>query len=144
MVWSRISPICGHTRKNDTKIDTFGWDRADHFLLKLRLFISSCSRFKTPVFVTIKFFSNYAERFFDFAECCLLKGKNDRYSCGHKSATQIEQMIRKINPETEISIIDDMMELINYGIMSTPAIVINDKVVHKGSIPTEEELKKIL
>ena len=45
------------------------------FPLKLRLFIPNCSRFKTPVFESIKIFSNYAERFFDFAECCLLKGK---------------------------------------------------------------------
>ena len=47
--------------------------------IKLRLFIPNCSRFKTPVFVCIKNFSNYAERFFDFAECCLLKGKNNGY-----------------------------------------------------------------
>jgi len=48
--------------------------------LKIRLFIPNCSRFKTPVFVSIKIFSNYAERFFDFAECCLLKGKNNEYA----------------------------------------------------------------
>jgi hypothetical protein len=30
--------------------------------------------------VSIKIFSNYAERFFDFTECCLLKGKNNGYA----------------------------------------------------------------
>lgn len=31
-----------------------------------------------------------------------------------------------------------------YGIMITPAVVINDKVVVKGRLPSKEEAKKIL
>ena len=80
MVWSRISPICGHTRKKDTKKDTFGLDRPDHFSLKTKAFYSQLFAFQTPCFCEHKNFSNYAERFFDFAECCLLKGKNNGYA----------------------------------------------------------------
>jgi len=28
-----------------------------------------------------------------------------------------------------------MSEIVGYGVMSTPAVVINDKVVHSGGIP---------
>ena len=36
------------------------------------------------------------------------------------------------------------MEIMAYDVMSTPAIVINEKVVFKGKVPTKEEVKKIL
>ena len=66
--------------KKDTKIDTFGLDRPDHFPLKTKAFYSQLFAFQNPCFVSIKIFSNYAERFFDFTECYLLKGKNNGYA----------------------------------------------------------------
>lgn len=64
--------------------------------------------------------------------------------CGHKSAEQIVEMIKNMNTNAEVNIIDDMMEIVKYGIMTTPAIVVDEKVVHIGSIPNEEELKNWL
>ena len=34
--------------------------------------------------------------------------------------------------------------LLNYGIMTTPAIVVDGEVKLKGHVPTESEIKKIL
>jgi len=31
--------------------------------------------------------------------------------------------------------VEEMSEIVGYGVMSTPAVVINDKVVHSGGIP---------
>ena len=64
--------------------------------------------------------------------------------CGHKSAEQIAEMIRNMRNDAQISIVDDMMEVIKYGVMSTPAIVVDEKVIHIGSVPKEDELKKWL
>lgn len=64
--------------------------------------------------------------------------------CGHKSAEQIAEMIKNINTDAEVNIIDDMMEVVKYGVMTTPAIVVDEKVVHIGSVPKEDELKNWL
>lgn len=64
--------------------------------------------------------------------------------CGHKSAEQIAEMIKNMNTDAEINIVDDMMEVVKYGVMTTPAIVVDEKVVHIGSVPKEDELKNWL
>lgn len=44
--------------------------------------------------------------------------------------------------DAEVSKIEDIMEIMKYNIISTPALVINDKVVVKGMVPSAEEIKK--
>lgn len=40
--------------------------------------------------------------------------------------------------------VEDIMEIMKYGIISTPALVIDEKVVIKGRLPSENEIKEIL
>jgi len=40
--------------------------------------------------------------------------------------------------------VEDIVAIMNYGVMSTPALVIDEKVVVKGRVPSAEELKKLL
>ena len=40
--------------------------------------------------------------------------------------------------------VEDIMEIIKYNIMVTPALVIDGKVVTKGRIPSAEEIKQLL
>jgi protein-disulfide isomerase len=53
-------------------------------------------------------------------------------------------MIKNMNADAEVSIVDDMTEVVRYGVMATPAIVVDDKIVHIGSMPKEDELKNWL
>lgn len=46
--------------------------------------------------------------------------------------------------DANISKVDDIVEIMSYNIISTPAIVIDGQVVVKGRVPTEKELKNIL
>lgn len=39
---------------------------------------------------------------------------------------------------------EDIMRIINYGVMRTPGLVINEKVVLSGRIPSVEEIKKLI
>jgi len=39
---------------------------------------------------------------------------------------------------------DDIMKIMGYGIMRTPGLVINEKVVLSGRVPSVNELKHIL
>lgn len=40
--------------------------------------------------------------------------------------------------------VEDILEIMKYGILSTPAIVINEKVALKGFVPTINELREVI
>lgn len=44
----------------------------------------------------------------------------------------------------EISKVEDIMEIMKFNVMSTPAIVINGKVEIKGRVPSADEIKQLL
>ncbi len=50
----------------------------------------------------------------------------------------------EIDLVADISKEEDIMKIMEYGILHTPALVINDKVVLSGRIPRSDELKEIL
>lgn len=65
--------------------------------------------------------------------------------CKCKSAYQvIEKVVKENNLDVKLVKVDDIMEIMNYNIMSTPAVVIDGKVKLKGKVPTENEVKKLL
>jgi predicted DsbA family dithiol-disulfide isomerase len=46
--------------------------------------------------------------------------------------------------EATIVKVEDIMEIMKYGIMNTPALVIDEKVAIKGRVPSAEEIKIVL
>lgn len=40
--------------------------------------------------------------------------------------------------------VEDIMEIMKYGIMTTPALVVDEKVAIKGRLPSAEEIKTVL
>lgn len=54
------------------------------------------------------------------------------------------QVIEEQNLAAEISKVSDFAEIASYGVMQTPALVINEKVVLKGKVPSISELKEII
>jgi small redox-active disulfide protein 2 len=44
----------------------------------------------------------------------------------------------------EISKVEDIMEIMKFNVLSTPAIVVNGKVEIKGRVPSADEIKQIL
>ena len=67
---------------------------------------------------------------------------------GCSKCKQLEENTRKALEETgkkaEIEKVTDLNKIIEAGVMTTPALVIDEKVVCSGSIPTTEEIKKLL
>ncbi|MEI7725066.1 MAG: thioredoxin family protein [Bacteroidota bacterium] len=53
-------------------------------------------------------------------------------------------VVEKNGINATITKVDDIMEIMKYGVMSTPALVIDEKVVLKGRIPSSDELKQLL
>lgn len=56
----------------------------------------------------------------------------------------IEKVIRENNLDVTLTKVDDIMEIMNYNIMVTPAVVVDSEVRLKGQVPSESDVKKIL
>ncbi len=60
----------------------------------------------------------------------------------------LEEITRKVvkdnGIDATITKVEDIVEIMKFNIMVTPALVVNDKVVAKGRIPSVDELKKFL
>lgn len=56
----------------------------------------------------------------------------------------VEKVIKDNNVNATLSKVDDIMEMMQYNIMSTPAIVVDGVVQIKGKVPTEAEVKEVL
>ena len=56
----------------------------------------------------------------------------------------IEKIVKENQLDATLSKVEDIVELLNYGIMTTPAIVVDGEVKLKGHVPTESEIKMIL
>ncbi|PSM52260.1 thioredoxin family protein (Thioredoxin_3 domain) [Campylobacter blaseri] len=54
------------------------------------------------------------------------------------------QSLKELNINTNVKHIKDLFEISKYGVMSTPALVINEKVVTCGQIYKKEKLKEII
>lgn len=55
-----------------------------------------------------------------------------------------EEAVKELGINAEIEKIEDITKIISYGVMITPAIVIDGKVVVSGRTPKTEEIKDIL
>ncbi len=67
---------------------------------------------------------------------------------GCPKCKQLEANVKKALEETgkkaEIEKVTDINKIIEAGIMTTPALAIDDKIVCSGRIPSTEEIKKWL
>jgi len=54
------------------------------------------------------------------------------------------EVVEKNGFDASISKVEDIMDIMKYNIMTTPALVVNEKVEIKGRIPSAEEIKQVL
>jgi small redox-active disulfide protein 2 len=54
------------------------------------------------------------------------------------------EVVEKNGIDATIVKVEDIMEIMKYGIMTTPALVVNEKVEIKGRVPSTEEIRQIL
>ena len=56
----------------------------------------------------------------------------------------VAKIVEASGIDVQLSKVDDIEEIMRYNIMATPAIVVDGKVVMKGKVPMEAEVKQIL
>lgn len=55
-----------------------------------------------------------------------------------------QNAINELGVQATITKVEDIVDIMNYGVMRTPALVINEKVVLSGRVPDTKELKEII
>lgn len=55
-----------------------------------------------------------------------------------------KQVVSELKLDYTLEKISDIVDIVSYGILSPPALVINEQVKISGRIPSTQELKKIL
>jgi small redox-active disulfide protein 2 len=60
----------------------------------------------------------------------------------------LEKVTREVIEENgitaEVGKVDDIMEIMNYGVVSTPGLVVDGKVKVSGRLPSKDEIKRFL
>lgn len=55
-----------------------------------------------------------------------------------------ESAVKELEIDAEIEKITDMVEIMKFGVMSTPALVVNDEVKSAGTLLSSKEIVDIL
>jgi small redox-active disulfide protein 2 len=67
---------------------------------------------------------------------------------GCPKCRRLEEIVREItkdiDPQPQITKVEDISDILSYGIINTPALVINEKVVLSGRIGSKDEIKEII
>ena len=58
-----------------------------------------------------------------------------------KTAEAISRIAAELGVDASVSKETSPQAIMGYGVMSTPAVVVDDKVVHSGSIPHREQIE---
>jgi len=53
----------------------------------------------------------------------------------------LEEVAQSKGVDIEIEKVEELQEIVAFGVMSTPAVVIDGKVVHAGSIPSRSQVE---
>jgi small redox-active disulfide protein 2 len=61
-----------------------------------------------------------------------------------KLKKDVESVVQELGLEAEIGKVTDISEMMQYGVMSTPALVVDGEVKVVGKAPSVAELKKML
>ena len=59
-----------------------------------------------------------------------------------KNTVQLIQLVvNELGVSIQLEKVESLPEIMKYKVMSTPAVVIDDKIVHAGGIPTKEAVQ---
>ncbi len=60
------------------------------------------------------------------------------------TAKLIEEAAKRLGVEVNIEKVEDIAQIMSYGVMSTPGVVVDGQVVHAGGIPSQADIEKWL
>ncbi len=57
------------------------------------------------------------------------------------TAKLIEEVAKRKGVEVKVEKVTDLAQIVGYGVMSTPGVVIDGKVVHAGGVPDRRKVE---
>ena len=74
--------------------------------------------------------------------CCIKVLGSGCKSC-HQLYQNVKEAVAKLGVDVEVEYITDMEKVMSYGVMSMPALVVNEKVVSVGRVLKASEIEKM-
>lgn len=56
----------------------------------------------------------------------------------------VKDVVSENNIDATIEKVEDLMEIMKYNVMSTPALVVDDIITIKGRVPSKDEVMTVL
>ncbi|MCP4121209.1 MAG: thioredoxin family protein [Bacteroidetes bacterium] len=57
-----------------------------------------------------------------------------------QTTSLVNEVVRESGIQATVQKVEDIMEIMKYDVMSTPAVVINEEVMIKGHVPSKQEI----
>lgn len=74
--------------------------------------------------------------------CCIKVLGSGCKSC-HELYENAQKAVERMGLSLEVEYVTDMEKVVSYGVMSTPALVLNEKVVTMGKVLKEADIEKL-
>ena len=55
-----------------------------------------------------------------------------------------KEVLKDLNIDEEVAHIKDFKEIMKYGVMTTPALLVDEKILVSGRVPNIKELKELI
>ena len=75
--------------------------------------------------------------------CCIKVLGAGCKSC-HELYENVKEAVKEMGLSVEVEYITDMQKVMEYGVMSMPAVVVNEKVVSMGKVLKAADVEKLL
>ena len=75
---------------------------------------------------------------------CCIKVLGAGCKACHQQLEHVKEAVNKLGLDTPVEYVTDMAKIMEYGVMSMPAIVINEKVAAFGKVLKVAEVEKLL
>jgi len=62
----------------------------------------------------------------------------------HNTEENVKKALVELNKTAQVIKVSDINAMIEKGIIQTPALIINDKIMIQGKIPTVEQIKQFI
>lgn len=56
----------------------------------------------------------------------------------------LDAALKELNMDVSVEVVGDLKEIVTYGVMVTPALVVDEKVIKSGRALSVKEIKKLI